>query len=73
MSTVRALGVSIGVLLRAEGLLISSSLGLGSLRVATHVEANALAPSFERGIIENPTRLRRVHVPDWRGGLAAAA
>src|SRR4029077_4619340 len=50
MSTACAFGVSIGVLLPVESVLIPSSSGLGYLRVATHLEATALAPLFEHSV-----------------------
>jgi adenylate cyclase len=43
-------GVSIGVSLPVESVLMPSSSGLGYLRVATHLEATALAPLFEHSV-----------------------
>ena len=63
MSTVCALGVSIGVLLPVESVLIPSSSGLGYLRVATHLEAQRSRPFLNIACLLrlHPARLVRGH------------
>src|SRR5512134_1023846 len=53
MSSIRARGVSIAVSLRTSVLLMSSSLGLGALRVATHLQARKVDRRQSSGALDD--------------------